>query len=245
MPVNLVQSASAYTTALSSPSTLTTTFTSPVTAGNTLLVLGGGNPNIMFPSGDIVSGINDPVGDSFTTVLNIGAPRNSGPAVFCFLVPTAVGGNTNISTTYSITPAVGGVQWPWGVLAIEMSGMAGPTVQDKNSINVFGGLGNTPVSIPITDSHSNTVTVVFNGTSGSGGPGTACTCSAVDLLVGGIDFLLAFILAQSGTTVPTANHGYGFVLTINDNGPTMTEHYFTPSLPFGPTGRRLQIFVAT
>lgn len=248
MPVNLVQSVLADVNASTSSSTLHLTFPNPVTAGNTLLVMGGGNPNFMFPASDGISAISDNVGDSFTTILNIGAPRNSGPVTFCYLVPSTIGGSSVIvSPTMDATPAVGGVNFPWIALAIEMSGMGSPTVQDKNSVNIFGSQGNTPVSTTINDSLGNTVTVTFNGTSGSGGPGTVTTVSAVDLLTGGLDFLFGYVIDQLGNNVPTANHGYLFTLQINATGPVtgMSVNYFTPGLPFGPGGRGPQIFVVT
>ena len=243
MAVNLVQYAEANATASLGGGIggaagffpLTVTFTNPVTPGNTILVLGGGNPNGMFPAADSVFSMTDSVSDSFTPILNNGAPRNSGPTVFAYLVPSTAGGaSVSVTTTLFIQSAIFNINFPWIAVIIELSGMNTPTVHDKNSFNIFGSAGNSPITESVTDSLSNTVNVTFFGASGSGGPGLACTLSAIDFVTSGLDFLIAFVMDQSGTSLPTADHGYTFQQTVMVDDATvgMNMHLFTPILPF-------------
>lgn len=244
MAINLVQYVEADAVVSTSSATLTLTFASPVTAGNTILVLGGANPNNMFPGTENFS-VTDSVGDSVTTILFNGAPKNSGPVVFAYLIPVTAGGSSlTVSVAVTITAAIGGISYPCMAVAIEMTGMPGVAVQSENSVNIFGSQGNTPVSTNVTDTLGNTVTVTFNGTAGSGGPGTISTVTAIDLFAVGVNFLFGFVLDQSGTNVPTANHGYSFVLTEAISAPTagMSLNFFTPGLPLA-TVAQPQIFV--
>lgn len=235
----LVQSAftsSAFSTGGPTAITLTANFPNPVTPGNTIIVLGGMHIlGLTFQDG--ITSITDGGGDTIVSIVNTGSPFLNGDAIYGWRVFSSVGGFTGVTAHQTLHGNIN-----WELMILEFSGMSGASVVSSNSSPLFGGIGNFPFPLNVTDSLARTVTVTFNGSAGSGGPGTNTAVAAIDFLVSGADYILGWVSSQSGTNVPTATFGYTFSLLVADS--TFNLNSFLTAINVS-TGAQPQIFVVT
>lgn len=216
--------------------TLTATFASPVTTGSTILVMMGEQNTFSFPSSISLNPMADSAFNTYSVVFQTWTPHTSGGgAAFAFSSPVVGGSSFTVTMSINFIPVINLSTVAFAMLCVEFSGMgtatAAPGGYDSHSI--FGAEGNSPVTRPINDSLGNAVNVTYHGTANIDGPGTLCALAAVDLLVNGHDFLLAFIVDQSDSgsapRVPTADHSYSFGVTAQEVG-APNINFFAPIL---------------
>jgi hypothetical protein len=122
-----------------------------------------------------------------------GAGNQSGGAIAAYMATGILAGAN--TATFSLTFNGGVFSAPTilsiGILVLEYSGMGTPTYQDSGFAQIFGSAGNSIVNLTLTDSHSATVTVTFGGSANGVGPGTDGALAILDLLVSGVDYLIA------------------------------------------------------
>lgn len=245
MAINIVQAAGGqrtFSSQVNGTYTFTVAFSSAVANGNSILVLMSEDNVSSFP-GLAFNLPTDTSSNSYASIISNPQPRSSGPGSAAAWSLNVVGGSLTVTISVTFTDALNSNSMRISAYCLEISGMpAGSSVFSSDFDTIFGATGNTPVARNISDSVGNTVTITFGGSSGSGGPGT-CALNAIDFQAGGTNFFLLFIVNQSGSSVPTANHGYTFTLYAS-SAPGATFNVFTPGLPVA-TIQQPQIFAVT
>lgn len=240
--INVVQSASAINTLTgvgpaSGPHSISCTFPSNVTAGNTIIMIalvGGGNGagyGIVPP----VS-VTDTLGNTYTQVLFQSVGNQSGAAIAVYYVTNAIGGadtvtftftapSTNFGLTFTVDPAI---------VVVEYVGMGiGPlAIQGLDHSSIFGAAGNSVVTLQVTDSFGVLVSVNY-GTSPSHTIGTINTgCVLIDILIGGVNYLIAAALSSIASFPAPASTYQTFIQEQAVTG-SYTMYYWDYGVP-GP-----------
>ena len=189
--------------------TLSVTFTSPVSPGNSILVLLAEDGQGLIGSLNVLS-ITDSPSDSFAVEYENWQPLNSGPGSSLAVAFGTVGGATTVNANLSMAAAIGTQSVTMMMVILEVSNMPSPSVVSTLAHSVFGAEGNDPVIKTLTDSFSTTVSVTFGGTTSiDGGPGVISCLNAFDILSAGSNLMFAWVVDGTPTT-PTADHGYSF-----------------------------------
>jgi hypothetical protein len=227
--ISLVQAAnaSAHFTGTTQPYSLTCSFASPVTAGDTVIVVAGYGDTFAFPISGGVSSITDTGANSYTSVINTLGPHETTTGAFSF-APIVTGGSSfSVVVNWTFSFATTGNDMEATALCVEFSGMGTPSAFSNNSLGIDGTTGNSPVVLTLMDTFSNTVSVTFGGTASAGGPGVITFIGVVDMSAGGVNYMLPFIVDWAPGPVPTADHGYSFALAETVSAVT-TINLFEP-----------------
>lgn len=213
-------------------------FTTNNTAGNVIIVAVFG-----YNYGDGFWGfgnyqVTDTQGNSYTRLLNApGGGIANGPGVGLFIATNIKAGANTVTGSFDWTRDThdGGdfVQ----VVMIAEYHLPTPAVQAVNNYQVYGVGGLTPVTIDITDSHGATVGLTFSDTSPPYGPGTISNGVVLDVLSGGVDYLIAIYFGNDDnleappTTTPSGYTTFQQELTIGPvTGASLTAygHWYDP-----------------
>ncbi len=201
---------------------------SPVTAGNTLLVIAavycgggaGGAGNVDTP---VIQSAN---GNSYTLIYWTGSGYQGGPAFGAWICGNANAGSETVTFKYNATngnvpgtffynaPAMAVVEYP----------ISSPTVFAHNQVRQYGA-GLSPITL--TDSHSNTVSVQIQDTGSWSDKGYIL----IDLLSSGINFLVAAGMGVTsgtiGVPVTTPSAYDAFVLQEQQfNGQSLVDTFY-------------------
>jgi hypothetical protein len=194
----------------SATESVTATFPSPITAGNTIFVwafaqVNGPGAGMSSPS------VIDTLLNVYTSDL-VDATGGSlnGAAVMLFHAANVLGGADDITFSFDFNyGGAGGNGVSWGFVATEYSGMgATPTVHSTADAKIAGTSGNAPVTLTLNDSHGTSVSVTFGNNITPSWIGTVNTgCGIADVVANGADYILAGAYSQNAAfVVPTSSY---------------------------------------
>lgn len=240
MAINLVQAASntgSFTT--SGTHTISCTFSSPVTSGDTIVAILGVVAVGASGSGSI-TGFADSESDSYTSIINLDYTTHDVSGLAIFYVPSCTGGSSFTVTATVDAPIAIATTFYEIILALEFSGMASPSVYSSVSLQNPTTVGHTSFTLDLNDSLGNTVAVTFANLTG-----IDATLAVVDFLAGSVNFMLPVSVIYDQTTapyVPTATNGYTFVLDQSVANSPANLYQYNPGLPYG-AAQQIQFFV--
>lgn len=172
--------------------------------------------------------VTDSLGNTYTIEVWSNSGANSGGSPGFALATSVTGSASTVTFTFQFT-VTSGAHFPaspyFAMTVAEYPALSSPIVQGTANTQVYGGPGNFPVNLSVTDSKGDIVTVSFGGTYGSGGPGPDVCMAIMDILASGTDYIFAMAFSYlSVLNTPTVSPTpYGTFALERTN--------FTPSPP--------------
>ncbi len=189
------------------PYEITIPFSGANNPGNFLLVITGAlqdafaNPPLISPM--VVGSVNG----AYTQLFQDYVGFLSGVAIGAYIVPSCAAGTDSV--TFSFVSNT--YNWFMGMMLVELNLGSTPSYQTSNSGSIFGGAGDSPTNVTITDSHSTSVTIQLFGSAGapspSGGIGTQSGYALLDFIVGSLDVLFGASVETTASAGPSNMDG--------------------------------------